>query len=475
MRIFDIKKHSGGYRRIFAPDTVEKQELRNVLSQINQERPELKAAHGFREYRSVVTNALPHVGAKVTISLDLKDFFDTVTLETAKARLSSDIYSHENCFLNIEGKPEGSDKERAARQGLPTSPAIANVCAAPLDAAIIKSLKKLGFQKIATEKPEENPDAAYTRYADDLSISLWSDPGQPVIRNIISKTMDCAIRCGFRVNYKKIRVQRSKGGRREICGILVDDNGIYPRRDLRRRLRAAIHNVQLAGNSRGEQEQARKCKGLFEFAQLRKPKTAAEKAEEIAKSKESVINRAWDDAEKMAKADNLRINRKWGKDKVITPKILGNNCKISIDPVDFLNMGQVHYEGQAKMSCVSRGGCYHYGIPFWMAHPGVALGLMDGTGFIEHAGVKRPKIKARVILFQLKDGTKCYSRFYGDTSECVDTLKRELQAVGYRYAGDIKGQVVGYVDKDLKIAYFDFGSTVTARMKDGITRRKIVF
>ena len=63
MRIFDKKKHSGGYRRIYAPNQEEKTELRQVLSGINQNRSELSAAHGFRSSRGVVTNAMPHIGA----------------------------------------------------------------------------------------------------------------------------------------------------------------------------------------------------------------------------------------------------------------------------------------------------------------------------------------------------------------------------------------------------------------------------
>ena len=48
--------------------------LDNILARIDL--PEM--AQGFVPTRSIVTNAGPHVGTRLLINLDLKDFFPTI-------------------------------------------------------------------------------------------------------------------------------------------------------------------------------------------------------------------------------------------------------------------------------------------------------------------------------------------------------------------------------------------------------------
>ncbi len=230
MRIFKIKKRSGGERIIYSPDDAEKTVLRALLPQIAEPRGDI--AHGFRPRKNIVTNALAHRERSITISMDLSDFFPSVKPAMLAGKLPKTMIENPLVF------PDG-----AAQQGLPTSPAIANLAAVAMDDAIVKMLHKLREAGVAVS------EKYYTRYADDLSISVDTEDRE-IINSIIQKVCEIARRCGFRVNAKKTRVQLSRGGRREICGLTVGEN-VRPQRRFRRRLRAGCSaNISAAKNGR---------------------------------------------------------------------------------------------------------------------------------------------------------------------------------------------------------------------------------
>ncbi|MBL8113273.1 MAG: RNA-directed DNA polymerase, partial [Acidobacteria bacterium] len=75
---YGIPKKLGGIRAISAPkaslDSAQRWILSRILSRLVPE----PQAHGFVPGRSIVSNAAPHVGRKVVLNLDLKDFFPTI-------------------------------------------------------------------------------------------------------------------------------------------------------------------------------------------------------------------------------------------------------------------------------------------------------------------------------------------------------------------------------------------------------------
>ncbi len=453
MRTFRIPKRSGGVRVIYAPDAAEKETLRALLPSLTPVQDRLTAAHGFRARRGIVTAAMPHVGMAVTISIDLQDFFDHCTHELAALRgVPREVLDAPLAW------PDG-----AARQGLPTSPAVANVCAKPLDEAVIRILRKTGYKVCVQGMPGPDATAAYTRYADDLSISLRGDPGQETITKIITKVCDAARMVGLPVNPRKVRVRRAVGGRREVCGVVVD-RYTHPTRAFRRRLRAAEHRLnQVSQDSREYRVLARRVAGMQEFARLAVPRTMQEHATWVA----AQSDKSWQDAERIASRMGWRLERRWLAQKVAIPKDLGDGCRITIDPVDFLNMGQVRYVNSQSVSCLRRGGDFEHGPLWWLALPGAALGLMtDDRGTIECAGVRRPRNKARVILYYLRDGRKCYGRFYGDDTASVGTLRAKLQAEGFLPVWEVSGraEVIGNVSDRLRRPYFDYGRVVSVTL-----------
>ena len=202
-------------------------------------------AHGFWPARSVVSNAKHHVSYQYTVSFDLADFFDTCTTEQWNKAVGAQGYATTPLFggFSIEG---------ALRQGLPTSPAASNVCAAPLDHAIVRFCQTLG-------------DCVYTRYADDLTISCRS---QQQVKTLLKEIPKLVEQANFQLNTKKTRVQCAKAGRRIITGVAVDDAGIYPTRKTKRLLRAARYRAKRKPSHHNRHRAA----GLQEWCKTKPPR-----------------------------------------------------------------------------------------------------------------------------------------------------------------------------------------------------------
>lgn len=213
MRIVRIPKRNGKFRTVYVPNANEKAEYRKLLvplTQIAYKVCDLKVVHGFMPGRSPLTNALAHLNRDFTLSVDLKDFFDTVTYRQIGGIIPDELIDK----VLVDG---------AARQGLPTSPIVANIAAAMMDIQIKEALGK---------------HTVYTRYADDLTFSSDSEG----MLNLLAERIVPIVQSNkFRINESKTHLQKSTGGRRIITGVAVDKNRAYPTRAVKRRLRAAIH------------------------------------------------------------------------------------------------------------------------------------------------------------------------------------------------------------------------------------------
>lgn len=222
MKEIRIPKGDGRVRIVYAPGPDERERLDDLLPRINALQEEWCGdwVHAFRPGRSPVTNARAHIGRDYTLSMDLADFFDSVT----EAHLAP--------FVPAQWRREVDDSgilyRGAPRQGLPTSPAACNLAALPMDWTILEYLGEIGL-----------PGAVYTRYADDLTISWCGDRGWA--ERLKAALPKIAAAHGFRVAAHKTRLQSARAGRRVICGVAVDA-ALHPTRSVRRRLRAAEHH-----------------------------------------------------------------------------------------------------------------------------------------------------------------------------------------------------------------------------------------
>ncbi|HEU4406825.1 MAG TPA: reverse transcriptase domain-containing protein [Polyangiaceae bacterium] len=241
---FTIPKKAGGTRLISAPMPRLKAAQRWVLERLLAPLAAHEAAHGFRRGRSIVSNAAPHVGAKVVINVDLKDFFPSVTYRRVKGVFRSHGHAESVAtalaLLCTEPEVEAVELdgrryfvalgERRLPQGAPTSPALTNLLCRRLDRRLEAASAKFGF--------------VYTRYADDLSLSS-PDPARGATAKMLNVLRAVIASEGFELHPDKTRVLR-RGRRQEVTGLTVNRSLGVERAELRR-FRALLHQLDVKG------------------------------------------------------------------------------------------------------------------------------------------------------------------------------------------------------------------------------------
>jgi retron-type reverse transcriptase len=247
---FTIPKRSGGTREISAPHRHLAKAQRWVLQNVLARRPVEEPAHGFVPGRSTVTNAKPHVGMRVVVNLDLKDFFPTISFPRVRGVFRRMGYSGAVatifallCTESPRRRVEFDGRRfhvaigpRALPQGACTSPALSNLVARRLDRRFAGMASKLGWR--------------YTRYADDLSFSCERETKEKTAKEanagwLLARVRHILEEEGFALNPKKARVQRPNTAQ-VVTGIVVNRKLSVPRPE-RRRLRAALHRLKKSG------------------------------------------------------------------------------------------------------------------------------------------------------------------------------------------------------------------------------------
>ena len=164
---FWMRKRSGGYRMISAPDkdlqAIQSTIYSRILSSVTIVHP---AAVGFRCGRSVVDNAAPHLGKRYVLKMDIHDFFGSIRSPRVR-----------QTFKKI-GYPENVSKvlgalcclHRHLPQGAPTSPALSNIVGYEMDRKLAALAAEYGL--------------TYTRYADDLTFSGDVFPKEQIIPQV---------------------------------------------------------------------------------------------------------------------------------------------------------------------------------------------------------------------------------------------------------------------------------------------------
>jgi RNA-directed DNA polymerase len=170
-------------------------------------------SHGFVRQRSIITNAMMHVGKKNVLNIDLQNFFDSFNF----GRVRGFFIKNENFKLDphiatvIAQIACYDDK---LPQGSPCSPVITNLITHSLDIRLAALAKKY--------------KCTYTRYADDITFSTRkSEFPHEIMRQVEdgylpSKKLRSEIkRSGFSINHKKTRIQY-KNSRQDVTGLVVN-------------------------------------------------------------------------------------------------------------------------------------------------------------------------------------------------------------------------------------------------------------
>lgn len=374
MNIIKIpKKTKGKFREIAIPSFEEKIQFRQYISKLNEKTKKLcsDSVHGFVCGKSPVTNADQHRGKKYTLSFDLSDFFDMVKPSHLHGRLSKD----EIQALMPDGR---------AYQGLPTSPAVANIAAIDMDKAIIKKIRDL--------------DIVYTRYADDLTFSFDNFTNVGVLKKEITAIIS---RCGFRVNNTKTRLQDSRYGRRVVTGISVGESDISVTRKCRRKIRAAMH-----------QKNQNSLNGLVEWSKLKIPKI--KEPSKYSQKEVDELTTLWS----IKKVDIRNIPQKEDTD-------LSDNVRISGDLIYLLGISNFTTNWKSCMHHPS--GCNHKKVNAWAYLRGTRVGMLFSNDIMKVCSFERNKMKARTLIHRLRNGVEYYDRVYGESDESRKLLIQTLE------------------------------------------------
>ena len=225
---WELPKRSGGKREITAPQGRLKALQRSVLSFLETHTGELlhDCAHGFVPGRSTLTNATPHTNKSVVVNIDIRGFFPNTPvghiyrvlrqvtgdkLGDGAVHLLAEICSHNGVLPT----------------GAPTSPWIANLVLSRVDKSLSKACVAAGI--------------SYTRYADDLTFS-----GDSRAVAMIRFARKVLAELGYELDPKKINIFR-RGRRQMVTGLVVNEKPHLPRQ-VRRKIRAAVHAI-----SKGEE------------------------------------------------------------------------------------------------------------------------------------------------------------------------------------------------------------------------------
>ncbi|MCW2272877.1 RNA-directed DNA polymerase [Rhodoblastus acidophilus] len=182
-----------------------------------------ESAYGYRPGRNIRENAQVHVGSARILSLDIADFFPSISKERIEQLFLgmgmnaaiSDLLSR---FLTIEG---------TLTLGFPTSPVLSNAISLPID---------LELSSVARQF-----DARYSRYADDITVSGNGDlPSLEAVE-------DCLCRHGFQLAPGKTRFSK-RGQSHYVTGLSVSDP-VQPHvpRDRKRALRQQLYYMTKFG------------------------------------------------------------------------------------------------------------------------------------------------------------------------------------------------------------------------------------
>ena len=213
-RHFSIPKKSGGKRNIAAPS----KGLAHILYYVNIL---LKAiyqpsdyAMGFVEGRSVVDNAIRHIGQNYVFNTDVENFFPSIEQPRVWKRFQLKPFNFKRPIANmlaglccIKEKNADGTVKYILPQGAPTSPLITNAICDTLDRRLSGLARRFNLH--------------YSRYADDITFSsmhyVYKEDGD--FRTELKRIIEGQ---NFKMNEAKTRLQKI-GERQEVTGLTVSN------------------------------------------------------------------------------------------------------------------------------------------------------------------------------------------------------------------------------------------------------------
>jgi len=214
---FQIPK-KGGTRTIQAIDkssplySLQRNLNKNFLEKIPLPIP----VTGFVKGESYLTFLKPHTGKRYFLRLDIKNYFDTITVDMIKSQFKE--------FFGEDDKEDLADLSMICTldgrlpQGAVTSPAVSNIVFRRTDQRILKYCQSFDLLYLNNRRFTE--DICYTRYADDMLFSSnhLDFSKETYFTGMISGILQST---GFQLNRGKIKTGQ---GEISLSGFVLSDN-----------------------------------------------------------------------------------------------------------------------------------------------------------------------------------------------------------------------------------------------------------
>jgi len=237
---YHLPKKKNGIRAINAPigrlKILQKKlnrHLQGVYSSIKPDCAKGFVLHtdGSNLKANIVENALPHVGKKHVLNMDIKDFFSSISdqriytiFREAPFCFDTQIASALTYLVTINN---------CLPQGAPSSPILSNFACLSLD------------EKLTAFSNQNN--WRYTRYADDLTFSsnvAFTSAQIDFIKTVL-------VQEGFEPNEKKFRV-RTSNKKQLVTGLVVNEK-VNIDRKMMKKTRAMLFDLRVNGASKAAQ------------------------------------------------------------------------------------------------------------------------------------------------------------------------------------------------------------------------------
>ncbi len=215
-----LPKKSGGKRVIDCPGknlkTIQRWILKNYLDKLEVN----KRANGFVKERGIKRNALFHLNKKYILTVDIKNFFPSISQKQVFETLN-EHYKEKEFAIKIA---KLCTFQRRLPQGAPTSPVLSNLVFKNIDEEIMKYCNSELIN--------------YSRYADDLT---FSSDNKNSLQYSYKFVNDLLFKNGFNLNKKKTRYLSGKG-KMTITGVNINSGVPKVSSKLKRKVRAELHH-----------------------------------------------------------------------------------------------------------------------------------------------------------------------------------------------------------------------------------------
>ena len=264
-KIFYIPK-AKGYRKIVTYKSPESDVYRfHADAKLSLERHirHSKFAKAYIKHRSIITNAQAHLYNDIFICLDICDFFQSINHKKLISALYHEInrtskkqFTMEQCKTLVSSC---SLSKKGVAIGLMPSPILANIYLKEFDTKLYAWLKKQNF-----------PNIIYTRYADDITISLkeTGENSSEIVDLIVARVRELLEDFHLKLNDKKTRIINLRVSNHvRITGInLTRDNNNYRKLTVgRKRKDKLFYSAMDEYKKEGEKKHAQKIKGMQSF------------------------------------------------------------------------------------------------------------------------------------------------------------------------------------------------------------------